>query len=318
MYRYRSLVNIFLFMLIVMAAFGDNYNPFKINDVRMFSQTVNDAVKTADPLYEEIKEKSREYYEPPQNAVIDEVWKKMPGLNGVKVNVDKSYKQMKKQGKFNESLLVFDQITPEVSLNDLPAAPIYRGHPDKRMVTLLINVSWGSEYIPPILKTLKDHKIKAAFFIEGKWAKENPDYVEMIHEQGHIIGNHAYNHPDMARLSQQQAAEQIQQTNDVIAAIIDKKPEWFAPPSGSFNGGTVKAAHQMNMQTVLWTVDTIDWKNPTVSVMMNRVMNNIHPGATILMHPTASIAQGLGPLIKEIKENNYRIGTISTLLSEER
>src|SRR5699024_9553085 len=151
----------------------------------------------------------------------------------------------------------------------------------------LINVSWGTEHIPDILNTLKEHNSKATFFIEGKWAKENADLVKMIDEQGHTIGNHAYNHPDMARLSSQQITEQITKTNTIIEAI-------------------------------LWTVDTIDWKNPSVSVMMNRVMTKIHPGATILMHPTASVVEGLSPMIEDIEKKGYKIGTIDQLLNEER
>src|SRR5690625_7977573 len=113
----------------------------------------------------------------------------------------------------------------------------------------------------------------------------------MIDEQAHTIGNHEYNHPNMARLSSQQITEQISTTFTIIEAIIDKTPKWFAPPSGSFTDKVVDNADHLNMETILWTVDTIDWKNPSVSVMMNRVMTKIHPGATILMHPTASVVE---------------------------
>lgn len=318
MYRYRSIVHFCLFVLIVAVAFGNDYNPFKVNEAIKFSQVVNDVAKSEDTLYQKIQEKSSDYQEPPQNAVIDKVWKKTPGLNGVKVNVDKSYEQMKKGDAYDETLLVYEQIPPEITLEELPAAPIYRGHPDKDMVAFLINVSWGTEYIPSILNILKENKIKATFFIEGKWAKENADYVKMIDEQGHVIGNHAYNHPDMANLSNAEITKQINRTNEILTAITDTTPKWFAPPSGSFNDHVVKTAHQMNMETILWSVDTIDWKNPSVSVMMNRVINNIHPGATVLMHPTSSTVQGLNSLIVKIKEKGYKVGTITTLLSEKR
>lgn len=126
----------------------------------------------------------------------------------------------------------------------------------------------------------------------------------MIDEQGHIIGNHAYNHPDMATLSNQKIVEQITQTNEILTAITDKTPKWFAPPSGSFNDQVVQSAFNLKMETILWTVDTIDWKNPSVNVMINRVNSKIHPGATILMHPTSVIANGLDDLIKVIKEKS--------------
>ena|SRR5690625_2531892 len=277
-------------------------------------QTAN----TDESLLAIIKEKSPEYEEEPADAYIDDVWKKTPGRNGRKVNVIKSYEKMAPKRQFNSSLLVYDSVSPKVSLHDLPASPIYRGHPEKDMVAFLINVSWGAEHLPAILKTLKEHQIKATFFIEGQWALENKGTVKMIAEQGHLIGNHAFNHPDMAKMTDEQIKEQITKTNDILEAIIGERPQWFAPPSGSFNDAVVRIAHEEEMETILWTVDTIDWQNPSVSVMMNRVMNKIHPGATILMHPTSSIAQGLDQLITKINQKEYRIHTIEQLLKETR
>lgn len=312
--RYRKYVNLFVFLFIVMMAFGTDYNPFNI-ETMLPSFPAADVKE--DELYKEIKEKSASYEEEPQDAYIDRVWKKTSGRNGRKVNIEASYAKMKDSGSFDESKLVFETVSPKVHMEDLPASPIYRGHPEKNMVALMINVSWGEEYIPKMLSTLKENKVKATFFIEGKWAKENAELVEMIDQQGHVIGNHAYNHPDMARLSPEENVQQIAQTNQILTAIIDKKPVWFAPPSGSFNDSVVEAAHQEGMGTILWTVDTIDWKNPSVSVMINRVMGKIHQGATVLMHPTASTSEGLDQLIKLIKDKDYRLGTIDVLLSED-
>ncbi|NBJ68349.1 MULTISPECIES: polysaccharide deacetylase family protein [Clostridia] len=315
MWRYRHLLHIVVFMIIVGLTFDMEKNPF----TPVESPVIIETVKTTDPLYAEIKQKAKEYEEPAQNAYIDKVWKKTPGRNGLKVNVEKSYVKMKQEdGTFTESKLVFDQIAPKIDLKDLPAAPIYRGHPEKKMVALLINVSWGEEYIPEMLSILKDNRVKASFFIEGKWAKNNAELVKMIAEQGHLIGNHAYNHPDMARLSNQSMVDQIVQTNDILKAITGSMPKWFAPPSGSYNNHVVEVSHHLNMETVLWTVDTIDWKNPSVSVMLNRVNNQLHPGATILMHPTAATERGLEELITSIKEKKYKLNTIEKLMEPKR
>ncbi|TFJ94705.1 polysaccharide deacetylase family protein [Lentibacillus salicampi] len=315
-HRFRLFVHIGVFVLLVAISFDFTYKPFEMNESATFSSVVSDVTK--DPLYEEIQRKSAEYEEAPENAVIDKVWKKIPGRNGVKVNIDKSYEKMKKHETFDESLLVFEQIPPEKTVDDLPAAPIYRGHPDKDMVSFLINVSWGTEHIPAILNILKEHHVKATFFVEGKWAMKNTDTVKMIHDQGHVIGNHAYDHPVMSRLSKQDTLEQISRTNEILEAITSETPRWFAPPSGDFNDQVVEAAADQDMQTILWSVDTIDWKNPSVSVMMNRVNSNIHPGAMLLMHPTSPIVEGLDSLIKNIKEKGYEIGTVNSLLSSER
>ena len=314
MFRYQSLVNLIVFIIMVSMVFNAGYYPIQTVEPAIYQE----AIKQEDPLFSEIEQKSTDFSEEPQDAYIDNVWKKTPGLNGLKVDLNKSYEKMKEKGTFDPSLIVYKQIPPDVTLEDLPPAPIYRGNPDKDVVAFLINVSWGSEHIPVILNILKEQQVKATFFIDGKWAQENPDYVKMIDEQGHIIGNHAYNHPDMARLSNQQAMEQISQTNDIIKAITGEAPKWFAPPSGSFNDHVVQSAHNLDMQTILWTVDTIDWRNPSVGVMVDRVKNKIHPGATVLMHPTPSIAGGLDTIIEEIKNSGYQIGTIEKLISEER
>ncbi|GAB3067042.1 polysaccharide deacetylase family protein [Virgibacillus ainsalahensis] len=314
MYRYKKIINLFVFIIIISVAFNPDHNPFAVTEINMIAQTA----KSEDLLYKEIQDKSSKYSKPPQNAYIDEVWHKTPGRNGIEVNVDKSYDKMKDKNLFDETLLEFEQTSPEISLDDLSPSPIYRGHPEKEMVAFLINVSWGAEHIPDILTILKENKVKATFFIEGKWAKENAEFVKMINEQGHVIGNHAYNHPNMARLSQDEIIEQLTQTNEIIKATTGITPKWFAPPSGSYTDEVVRNAHQLKMNTVLWTVDTIDWKNPSVSVMINRVNDKIHPGATILMHPTPSIVEGLAPLIKNIKNKGYGIGSIDKLLNEER
>lgn len=316
MYRYRNYIHIIVFIMIVMVTFRIDQNPFATNDQAVFSQLT--AVNNENALYQEIKEKSVTYNEEPQDAYIDRVWKKTPGRNGRQVDIDSSFERMKKGGKFQEDLLVYEQIKPKTSMEDLPAAPIYRGHPEKQMVSFLINVSWGTEHVPTILTILKENKVKATFFIEGQWAKEHVDYVKMIQEQGHTIGNHAYNHPDMAKLSRGEILRQIQDTNKVLHAITGENPKWFAPPSGSFSDQVIVVADGLKMNTILWTVDTIDWKNPSVNVMMKRVMGKIHPGATILMHPTTSIVNGLPSLIKAIKDQGYQIGTIDKLLSENR
>lgn len=308
-----SKIYIYFSILMVLTIFASEYNPFiqAANNVHVFKAK-------DDALYQQITKSAKKYNETSQDAYIDRVWKKTPGRNGRKVNVDGSYEKMSKEGEFDTSLLVFDETAPSVSIKDLPPSPIYRGHPEKQMVALMINVSWGKEYIPSILQTVNKSNVKATFFVEGKWAAENKNIVKMIHEQDHLIGNHAYNHPDMKKMSQEDMKEQIEKTNDILEAIVGYRPGWFAPPSGNFNDQVVATADNLNMETILWTVDTIDWKNPPVSVMLNRVKDNIHPGATVLMHPTEVVAEGLESLVNDIKEKDYEIGTVETLISEKR
>lgn len=319
MYHLRNLTGVLILVAMVLLAGNRIYKPFGKEEGTSFAQeaALLEAAKE-DPLLDRIKEKAKEMEEQPEDAYIDRVWKKTPGRSGISIDIPASYKLMKKRGAFDEKLLVKKETAPAIGLKDLPSSPIYRGHPKKEMTALLINVSWGNEHIPSMLKTLKKEKAKASFFIEGQWAKKHPDLVRMIADEGHLIGNHAYNHPDMARISKEEMTRQIAETNEILQAITKEKPVWFAPPSGSFNEDVVKAADKEGMHTILWTVDTIDWKNPTVPVMLKRVNTKLHAGATILMHPTRATEAGLEEMIKAIKEKKLKIDTIEDLTSPSR
>jgi probable sporulation protein (polysaccharide deacetylase family) len=274
--------------------------------------------KQEDPLYQSIVKNASTYEIPPSNAKIDEVWKAIPGYNGITVDIEASYKNMKKIGTFNEKKLVYKQTAPSVHLNDLTPSPIYRGHPDKPMVSFIINVAWGNEYLPEMLATLKKHQVKASFFLEGRWVKNNPELAKMIVSAGHEVGNHSYTHPDMKRISAAQTRDQLLKTNEVIEAATGKKSIWFAPPSGSYRDETVTIAAEFKMKTVMWTVDTIDWQKPSPNQLINRVISKISNGSMVLMHPTESTAKSLDTLITRIEEKGLKLGTVSDLMSEER
>lgn len=269
-------------------------------------------------LYQEISRYAQKYDVQPSDAKIDRVWKAIPGYNGMKVDVAASYNNMKKEGKFNEKKLVFKQIKPKVHLQDLPPSPIYKGHPDKPMVSFIINVAWGNEYLSNMLATLKRHHVSASFFLEGNWVKKNPDLARMIVDAGHEVGNHSYSHPDMKRITSNRAREEIIRTNEVIEATTGNDCKWFAPPSGSYSEDTIKIAAEIKMKAVMWTVDTVDWQNPSPDVLINRVIGKIGNGSLILMHPTQSTAKALDRLIVLIEQRNLEIGTVSELMSEER
>ncbi|MEK4651595.1 polysaccharide deacetylase family protein [Bacillus circulans] len=276
------------------------------------------SVTATNSLYTTISEKAKDYEKKPIDAKLDPVWKAIPGLNGVTVDIDASYKNMKKEKKFNEQRLVFKQVKPKITLNDLPPAPIYKGNPEKEMVSFIINVAWGNEFLPDILSTLKKHHVKASFFLEGRWVQKNPDLAKMIAEAGHELGNHSYTHPDMSKISSSKIHEEIVKTNDVIEATTGKQVTLLAPPSGYFNNEVVKIAAQQKLKTVIWSVDTIDWQKPSPDTLLKRVTGKIHNGALILMHPTEVTTNSLEHLIIEIKNKGYKIDTVSDMLSEER
>src|SRR3954447_61234 len=304
----------FVFLIAFMVVSNPLTNEY-ISEVKMSSVMV---MKQGDSLYNEIMMKADQYNIPAIDAKIDPIWKAIPGYNGHMVDIEASYKKMKKTGQFDENMLVFKQVKPNIHLEDLPPAPIYKGNPEKPMVSFIINVAWGNEYLSDMLATLKQHHVTATFFLEGRWAQKYPELAQMITDAGHEVGNYSFTHPDMKNLSTVQIQQEIAKTNGVIKATTGSIPKWFAPPSGSFKDEVVKIASNEEMGTIMWSVDTIDWQKPTPDVLIQRVMSKVHNGAIILMHPTAATAQSLEQLILQIKNNKLQINTVSNLVSEER
>ena len=131
--------------------------------------------------------------------------------------------KMKANGYFDENDLVFEEIPPRVSLKDLPPAPIYRGLAEKPQVAFTVNVAWENEYLSPLLSTLKKYHLHITFFVEGRWAKQNPDLVNIIADGGHEIGNHSYSHPYMRTLNREQINKELTDTNVVIKATTEQE-----------------------------------------------------------------------------------------------
>ncbi|WP_066173129.1 polysaccharide deacetylase family protein [Bacillus marinisedimentorum] len=314
----RKMIHIIVFVLILAVSYSSFQNPYTAGYIDSLKESAEMVSGQKDPLYQEIKEKAPEFNEKPIDARVDRVWKAIPGYNGKKVDIAKSFKKMKKDGVFDEQKLVFKEIPPEITLKDLPPAPVYKGNEEKKMVSFLINVAWGNEYIPDMLKTLKEYNIEATFFLEGRWVKKYPELAKMIGEAGHEAGNHSHTHADFKVISAAGARAEMEQANEAIKAATGQTPVWFAPPGGSYRDEIVKIAAEQDMGTVLWSVDTVDWKKPAPQVILQRINSKVHPGAMILMHPTASTALALEPMIKKLKAQGYSISTVSALLNEKR
>ncbi len=307
------------FLFILLLSFASVQNPITTSYIHEIKQqTVSPVFKAENPLYQDIMDRKDNYEIPAVDAKVDNVWKAVPGINGVEVNVAASYEKMKKNGTFDVKKLVYKQSPPKVSLDDLPPNPIYRGNPEKMMVSLMVNVAWGNEYLPDMLKTLKEHDVKTTFFLDGSWVKKNPKLAKMIVEEGHEIGNHAYSHPDMKQLSNARIYEELTKTNEIIQATVGVVPRWFAPPSGSFRQDVVDIADELGMHTVMWTADTIDWRNPVPDEMAEKIINKSEAGTLVLMHPTSSASDGLEKMISGLKEKGFTLGPVSDLLNEQR
>lgn len=254
---------------------------------------------------------------PSVDARVDRVWHAIPGLSGWKIDKAQS-DAMTKEANDGKLHIVWVPDVPKVRLENLQPEPIYRGPKDEKSATLMINVSWGEEYLPAMLKILSDEHVKATFFLDGAWVKKHRELARKIVEEGHDIGSHGYGHPDMRKLSDAELLKQVLTTREILFRELGTEIKCIAPPSGSYDNRLVKIARDQRMYTILWTADTVDWQRPHPDVIVERVRKGLTPGALILMHPTAPTVQALPRVIRMLKNEGYHMKTVDAVVSEER
>jgi len=276
------------------------------------------SIRDEGALLEQIEAAAIRLKEEPVDAKVDPVWKAIPGYNGLEVDVERTLQANLNHTTTSEISFIMREVEPNVQLEDLGAHPIYKGNPKKKIAGFMINVAWGDEYLAGIIETLQREKVPATFFFDGSWLSKHLEQARAICAAGFECSNHAYTHPNMSQLSRTRQAEEIVKTEKLLQDELGVKNRWFAPPSGDYNQTTVDVAYELGLRTVLWTIDTVDWKKPEPEWIIRRISTKLEPGSLILMHPTASSSQALSGMIAAIRAEGYAFGTVAEVLSSKR
>lgn len=194
-------------------------------------------------------------------------------------------------------------------------SPIYNGNLNSNKICLMINVYWGNEYLEGILETLKNNDVTTTFFLGGMWVEKYPDFAKKIQKCGHEIANHGYFHKDQDLLSLDGNLKEIKDCHNIVDQTLNVQMNLFAPPSGAFSNKTITAAKNLGYKTIMWTKDTIDWRDQDENVIFSRATKNAKGGDLILMHPTKATEKALDRIIKELKAQNFVLTTVSDCLS---
>ena len=189
---------------------------------------------------------------------------------------------------------------------------IYSGNQNKNNVSIMINVYWGDEFIEPILNCLKENDVRATFFVGGVWVSKNNELLKKIYNEGHEIGNHGYFHKDHTTLTDEKNREEIYQTHLLVKELIGIDMTLFAPPSGAYNNKTLEIANNLNYKTIMWTRDTIDWRDQDTELIYERATNKLSNGELVLMHPTRCTALALPKILDYCIENNLNVVPVSS------
>ena len=190
---------------------------------------------------------------------------------------------------------------------------------DKKVVALTFDHSWGNTFTPSILDTLKQNNIKATFFIMGPWAQKHAEVAKRMVTDGHEIASHGYRHQNYGDMTEGWVKEDIEKSHALIKEVTGVDAKLIRPPNGHYSKQSLQVTEQMGYRTIIWSIDSLDWKNPGRDVIVERVVKRLKPGGIILMHASDTpiqTAEALPILLEKIKAQGYEIVTVGQLLDQ--
>ena len=183
-------------------------------------------------------------------------------------------------------------------------------------VSLMFNVYEHTDNVYKILDILDEYEAKSTFFIGGSWADDNVDCVREIFKRGHEIASHGYFHKDHSRMSFDENLEEIIPSVKLLNMICNTNITLFAPPSGAFCEETINACISLNLRVIMWSRDTVDWRDKDVNLIFSRATKNLGSGEFVLMHPTDCTVTALPKILTYIRDNGMSAVTVSQNLGE--
>jgi len=186
--------------------------------------------------------------------------------------------------------------------------------PDEN-VYLTFDEGYENGYTSQILDTLKEKGVKATFFVTLPYAKKNPELVQRMIDEGHVVGNHSCTHPSMPTVGLEQATEEIKGLHDYILENFDYTMSSFRPPMGEFSEQTLALTQNLGYKTVLWSFAYRDWETDNqmgYDAAYKKVKEAVHDGEIMLLHAVSKDnANILGDVIDYIQSEGYQVKPFS-------
>ncbi len=189
---------------------------------------------------------------------------------------------------------------------------------EDKVVYLTFDAGYENGNVAKVLDALKAAEVPGAFFILGNLPEAEPDLVRRMAEEGHLVCNHTFTHKDMTGQGVGQLEGELNRLETACRDLCGVEvAKFFRPPEGKFDRGMLTEAQRLGYKTIFWSFAYADWDNnkqPSPEKAKQKILDNIHNGAVILLHPTsATNAAILGDVIATLKADGYRFGTLYEL-----
>ena len=213
---------------------------------------------------------------------------------------------------FLSALFLKNGHTDTEKIFSLPVISKTAGTP--KYIALTFDDGPNRKYTPILLDGLKERGVHATFFLMGKNIEGEEDIVKRMSEEGHLIGNHSYEHIQLTKAGAKAVCEAVEHTQQQIEAITGKRPEYIRPPYGDWNE---ELEEEIGMTPVLWSLDSLDWKLKDTGKIIHQVLKDVKDGDIILLHDIfPSSVEAALELIDILQKEGYDFVTADELLIE--
>ena len=200
---------------------------------------------------------------------------------------------------------------------------LFLGNTNKKVLYLTFDNGYENGFTAPILDVLRSKKVPAAFFVTGHYVEREPELIKRMVDEGHIIGNHSWSHPDMTTMSDEQIRQELQKVKQAVTNITGKSVmSYLRPPRGIFNDRVLKVSRQEGYISVFWSLAYKDWevdKQKGKQYAYQQIMRQIHPGSIMLIHSVSSDnAAALPDVIDAVRKMGYEFESLDELMYEKQ
>jgi peptidoglycan-N-acetylmuramic acid deacetylase len=195
----------------------------------------------------------------------------------------------------------------------------YLGDTTKQHIYLTFDNGYEEGYTDDILDVLKQKQVPAAFFITGHYIQDQPELVKRMVEEGHIVGNQSWSHPDLTTKNEALIREELQRVDEAYRELTGaEQMRYLRPPRGVYSERTLAISRRLGYSHVLWSLAFVDWhtdRQKGWEYAYDQIMSQIHPGAVILLHTVSrDNAEALAKVIDDLQDEGYEFRTLDDLM----
>lgn len=194
----------------------------------------------------------------------------------------------------------------------------YAEDTQEKVLYLTFDCGFENGNTPAILDALKKHKVKAAFFVVGNYLETSPDLVKRMVEEGHIVGNHSYHHPDMSQMGKEEFTKELGELETLYGQVAGTPmAKYYRPPQGKYSKSSLQLAKDLGYKTVFWSLAYVDWNQdsqPSHEEAFDKLLKRVHPGAIVLLHNTSKTnGEIIDELLTKWEEMGYTFKSLDEL-----